>query len=474
MRKKPVRGATPGQDSANITIMPASDIFLTPGQAVIIVATTTVQGADGKQAAISWEPPPTPVDPNSVLGQAREPVRETPGGPARYLYQAPNLDYPCQVKKAVVTASVLNAGVKESKAINIQVQSTSCSLNQNNGLASNDTTKVLVTHDGALLVGTKNGLSRFNEFQLPDNKMVLRSNSYNRYGDGNAYILEVVTALAEIDNYVLVGVGQKHWPTFYGWGIARVNFSGNGPKWYGKPFIVEALVTAISYKSVNGVNAPEIATVNNTASSANGGFYESTSVDKLDERNSSAFLDHQNLYAVLVLNGQSIFGGDNGLFVYEQGEQVAPIAGSPLDPKGIFGSGSNHTIRALASDEAGNVWIGLQKGYGQAGGLVKYVPNPAFPRDWSKGTWFGPIQLPYEANDVRALAFDAAGILWVATQKGAYGLKPDGNFVNLGFTAATNLDVRDIAYDAQTNNIWIATNEGVYRWTADRSALGQN
>ena len=103
-------------------------------------------------------------------------------------------------------------------------------------------------------------------------------------------------------------------------------------------------------------------------------------------------------------------------------------------------------IRALAIDREGRLWIGSM------GGIDVYT-------DRVYRTHYGPENgLPN--SDVRALAFDSAGKLWAGTALGV--ARFDGRTWSLRYSKRWLLsdDVRDIAF-GKDNTAWIATGAGV-------------
>jgi ligand-binding sensor domain-containing protein len=116
----------------------------------------------------------------------------------------------------------------------------------------------------------------------------------------------------------------------------------------------------------------------------------------------------------------------------------------------------------LQRDGFGKIWIGLQAGMYEAGGIVQYTPGTS---DITQGKWSQVTQLP-SGNDVRALAVDGNNSLWIATNDGLTLRKADGTLkVFKTSDGLPSNDIRDIAYHIETENLWIATSAGAARWS---------
>lgn len=112
---------------------------------------------------------------------------------------------------------------------------------------------------------------------------------------------------------------------------------------------------------------------------------------------------------------------------------------------------------AITQDRAGYIWVGTQAGLARFDGvrMVEYTSEntPELP-----GNWVPTLHL---ADD---------GRMWVGTYKGVVVHDGDGFTPMMaadGAAAASSLDTRDFAQDAQ-GTIWVATTAGVHRVDADR------
>jgi hypothetical protein len=175
-------------------------------------------------------------------------------------------------------------------------------------------------------------------------------------------------------------------------------------------------------------------------------------------------LGGERLYAELEFNGRTYYAGDGGIWEYRGDKFIDRFDGSQWNGRsGFLGISSNRSVRALAADESGNIWLGLQSGIFAKGGLVQFQPAT---NDTPNPSWTGPIALPGAGNDIRALAVDSWSNLWIATDKGLVQRSSNGVFTNFGANSGLpSNDILDVAYDKGTGNLWIETSAGVERWS---------
>lgn len=172
--------------------------------------------------------------------------------------------------------------------------------------------------------------------------------------------------------------------------------------------------------------------------------------------------------------------GTNGLGVWDTGADPA----SPADDRarryaGVGGLGQglpDATVRAVAVDGAGRVWVGTERG-------IAYIfsPGAAFGGDASLATPQWPIvvgadgddEADYLLRDVRVtdMATDPAGRVWVATTSGAYLLNAEGNDIDRAITSADSplpTDTIDrIAVDPVSGRVYLATSFGLFSAPGD-------
>lgn len=170
----------------------------------------------------------------------------------------------------------------------------------------------------------------------------------------------------------------------------------------------------------------------------------------------------------------------NGLGVWDTGADPA----SPADDRarrysGVGGLGQglpDATVRAVALDGAGRVWVGTERG-------IAYIfsPGAAFGGDASLATPQWPIvvgadgddEADYLLRDVRVtdMATDPAGRVWVATTSGAYLLNAEGNDIDRAITSADSplpTDTIDrIAVDPVSGRVYLATSFGLFSAPGD-------
>jgi len=136
--------------------------------------------------------------------------------------------------------------------------------------------------------------------------------------------------------------------------------------------------------------------------------------------------------------------------------------GDDLKRLKISGPGFGSNVRALALDKSGNLWIGSNFG------LVKYK-NGAIIESFTKD------DQGFEARIVREILIDKQGNVWIAGWVNGFGLKPSGLSKYDG-TSWTNYNsensplvkdfVEDLALDAK-GNIWMSVgfqDQGVARF----------
>jgi len=169
----------------------------------------------------------------------------------------------------------------------------------------------------------------------------------------------------------------------------------------------------------------------------------------------------------------------NGVFCYNPGAMLDNISDDQWKYfRAGAGSGNlpdNH-VYCLAKDKSGFIWIGTGNGVGVVqctqqvfgpGGCEAVWPIVQF--DAFAGYLFG-------GQTVQAIAVDGADRKWVGTRNGVWLISPDAQKIIYHFTAdSTPLlsnDVRNIAIDPQTGEVFFATTAGLcsFRSTATEPA----
>ncbi len=126
----------------------------------------------------------------------------------------------------------------------------------------------------------------------------------------------------------------------------------------------------------------------------------------------------------------------------------------PADPHSL----SDNLVYAIEYDAAGRLWVGTNKGLNrmEGSGFVRYIYDPAKPEGVS-------------GNTIRYLYRDSRGILWIASLGGGlmrYEPETD-SFIH--YTKADGLPGNSVVHIVEDReaNIWISTQSGLAVW--DRS-----
>lgn len=165
----------------------------------------------------------------------------------------------------------------------------------------------------------------------------------------------------------------------------------------------------------------------------------------------------------------------NGVFCYSPGTSLSSAA----DDQWKYyrtGTGNGHLpdsrVYCLAKDKSGFIWIGTGNGIG----LVQ-CPGQVFSSGGCDAIW-PVVQFDafagylFSGQTVQAIAVDGADRKWIATRNGVWLISPDAQNIIYHFTAdSTPLlsnDVRSIAIDPQTGEVFFATAGGIcsFRSTA--------
>ncbi|HEY4207348.1 MAG TPA: two-component regulator propeller domain-containing protein [Puia sp.] len=171
----------------------------------------------------------------------------------------------------------------------------------------------------------------------------------------------------------------------------------------------------------------------------------------------------------------------NGVFCYSPGAVLENVSDDRWKYF-IVGAGNgnlpdNH-VYCLAKDKSGFIWIGTGNGIGLvqctqqvfgAGGCEAVWPIVQF--DAFAGYLFG-------GQAVQAIAVDGADRKWVGTRNGVWLISPDAQQIVYHFTAdSTPLlsnDVRNIAIDAQTGEVFFATAAGLCSFRSTATEGGEH
>ncbi|WP_207491470.1 two-component regulator propeller domain-containing protein [Aridibaculum aurantiacum] len=165
----------------------------------------------------------------------------------------------------------------------------------------------------------------------------------------------------------------------------------------------------------------------------------------------------------------------NGVFVYDPGQNIDQLN----DDRWKYlrsGSGNgnlpSNEVFSLAKDRNGFIWIGTARGI-----AVIQCPDQLFSAQGCEAV-LPVIQQDrfagflFQDEEVRTIAVDGANRKWVGTRNGAWLISPDGDKIIYRFTQDNSPllsnDVRRIAIDPQTSEVFISTFIGIcsFRSTA--------
>lgn len=153
-----------------------------------------------------------------------------------------------------------------------------------------------------------------------------------------------------------------------------------------------------------------------------------------------------------------------GVFVFNREENISAY----LTDTGTGGL-PDRTVRSVAVDRDGYVWVGTDKG-------VSYFLNP---RQVFSGNVDG-IEPIFESryllreDKVTAIAVDGGNRKWMGTERGVWLLSPSGEELVYNFTTEnspllSNI-IRDIEINHQTGEVFFATDKGIASFRSDATA----
>jgi hypothetical protein len=127
-------------------------------------------------------------------------------------------------------------------------------------------------------------------------------------------------------------------------------------------------------------------------------------------------------------------------------------------------------VLAVAEDRDGQIWLGSSQGVG-----VFYNPSATVT-----GSAGGDAQCPVidgrcllRDERVQTIAVDGANRKWIGTTRGLFMVSPEGTAVLARYTEANSPlvsdDVRDLAFDGTTGELFIATDLGIVSLRTDAS-----
>lgn len=172
----------------------------------------------------------------------------------------------------------------------------------------------------------------------------------------------------------------------------------------------------------------------------------------------------------------------NGLVCFDHGSDLDNTSDDRWRKLGGPGTGGlpNNEVLCVAKDKNGYIWAGTTDGVG-----VFQCPSEIFSATGCEAVW--PV-VPngnfagylFKGQEVRSIAVDGADRKWVATKNGVFLISPDGTRLIYRFTEENSpllsSDVRKIAIDGQTGEVYFATLRGLcsYRGTATEGGESNN
>lgn len=164
-----------------------------------------------------------------------------------------------------------------------------------------------------------------------------------------------------------------------------------------------------------------------------------------------------------------------GLICFDHGTSIDNINDDRWRRYGV-GSGNGNLpgndVQCVAKDKNGFIWVGTNDGVGVIQCPEQAFGSPACDAIWPivpNGNFAGYL---FKGQEVRSIAVDGADRKWVATKNGVFLISADGEKVIYRFTEDNSpllsSDVKKIAIDGQTGEIFFATLKGIcsFRSTA--------
>jgi hypothetical protein len=173
----------------------------------------------------------------------------------------------------------------------------------------------------------------------------------------------------------------------------------------------------------------------------------------------------------------------NGLIVFNDNNTIDNIADDKWKLyRGGAGIGNlpTNNVLSIAKDKNGFIWVGTNDGIG-----IIQCPQNVFTSQGCDAvlpvvTQGGFNQYLFKGEEVRSITVDGADRKWVATKNGAWLISAGGEKVIYRFTEANSPllsnDVRGIAIDGSTGEIFFATANGIcsFRSTATEGGETNN
>jgi len=169
-------------------------------------------------------------------------------------------------------------------------------------------------------------------------------------------------------------------------------------------------------------------------------------------------------------NNKWIINQDNGLVVFNENGTLDNNADNQIRRiSTVSGQGGlpNNSVYDLAKDQRGHIWVGTLQGV-----AVFANPGAAFSNNFPDASC--PIIEGFcllRDQRVTAIAVDGANRKWIGTTNGVYVVNPQGNKLLYHYTSENsplfNNEIRDIAIDPKTGEVYIGTSKGLLSLMAD-------
>ena len=287
---------------------------------------------------------------------------------------------------------------------------------------------------GVIWIGTFNGVSKF----LPNKDFkVYRNNS----SDSNSLSSSSVCGIYE-DSEGMVWVGT------FNAGINKINKTKNEVTRYYSDLSSNTSLSSNRIKDITGIENEVWIATDNGLNKYDKITNEFTVYKKKDDDNSIV----NNEIRVLYIDKEGVLwiGTIGGICTFDR-EGTFTSYNKILEQNGIY----EKTISSIYEDSEGIMWIGL----GNDGGLVKYNKETGeiknYLADYNK---FNSLSF----NSVRSIAEDSLGNIWIGTQDGLNKFeKKTEKFTT--YTVSNGLS-NDFIYGVivdDNDNIWVSTNYGI-------------
>jgi hypothetical protein len=156
----------------------------------------------------------------------------------------------------------------------------------------------------------------------------------------------------------------------------------------------------------------------------------------------------------------------NGLLVFDQGrfETAADDRWRLLKTGAGLGNLPSNEVRCLAKDKDGFIWVGTTNGVGvfQCGQDIFGAGCDAILPVVKEGAFANFL---FRGQEVNSIAVDGANRKWIATASGVWLISADGDKVLANYTETNSPlpgnDVKKLAIDGQSGEIYIATAKGL-------------